>query len=113
MITSEKTDLLDKAMFEAQKKIRHAINDKSNPHHKYRYASIVSILDTVKEAGIESDLMIQQYPEEDNGRHYLITKVMHSSGQFIISKYPLILEKPTMQGFGSAVTYARRYSLQC
>jgi hypothetical protein len=39
------------------------------------------------------------------------TLLIHSSGQWIMSKISAPADKPTAQGIGSAITYCRRYSL--
>jgi hypothetical protein len=48
----------------------------------------------------------------EDGKHVTITRLMHSSGQWIEDGgVPLILSKDDMQGLGSALTYSRRYGL--
>jgi hypothetical protein len=41
----------------------------------------------------------------------LVTTLAHSSGEFVIGEYPVIPVKNDPQGYGSAITYARRYAL--
>jgi hypothetical protein len=50
---------------------------------------------------------------ERDGNKYCVTKVFHKSGQFIEDEIPLVMGgRNDMQALGSALTYARRYSLQ-
>ena len=52
-----------------------------------------------------------QYCETIEGKLYLITMLAHTSGQWMKSVYPIISKDQTSQSIGSAVTYAKRYSL--
>lgn len=111
MITSQETNLIDSAMVEIQKELKHAVLDKKNPHLKNMYASLESIIDAIRPVAATHGVTIQQFPEIDNDAHVLITRIAHKSGQFYISKMKLIVAKLDMQGLGSAITYARRYAL--
>jgi hypothetical protein len=51
---------------------------------------------------------VQSGPTDD----FVETILLHESGEFITSEMKLILTKQDMQAYGSAVSYARRYSLQ-
>lgn len=57
-------------------------------------------------------LSITQMPivTEDNTTH-LVTMLLHKSGQWMKSTYPVRMQQTTPQGQGSAITYARRYAL--
>jgi hypothetical protein len=48
---------------------------------------------------------------EDDGRVLLVTR-LHWHDEEIVGYYPVIPQQQTPQGFGSAMTYARRYTLQ-
>ena len=48
---------------------------------------------------------------EDDGRVLLVTR-LHWHDEEIVGYYPVIPQQNTPQGFGSAMTYARRYTLQ-
>ncbi len=54
-------------------------------------------------------LSIMQLPDNIDGKPALTTIVMHTSGQFQKATTPLLIEKETAQGYGSALTYTRRY----
>lgn len=100
-----------KALLEAQKKIENAVKDSNNPHFRSKFASLESVLDVVKTQANANGLVIVQTCGKDQEGHYLEAKLIHESGEEISSKIYLVIEKQTMQGLGSAITYARRYSL--
>jgi hypothetical protein len=46
-----------------------------------------------------------------DGELFLVTKILHASGQWLEGHYPIRPMKEDPQAHGSAITYARRYSL--
>jgi hypothetical protein len=46
----------------------------------------------------------------EEGRYYLKSILMHSSGQYISGLTPLLLAKNDMQAIGSALSYSKRYA---
>lgn len=99
------------AMIKAQKLIKHASIDANNPHYKSRYATLESVLDAVKSHANANAIAIIQSCSRDEKGDFVETVLMHESGEHIASKMYLFLDKPTMQGMGSAITYSRRYQL--
>jgi hypothetical protein len=82
--------------------------DSTNPHFKSKYASLPTILDEIQPILTKYELAYTQVPE--NGK--ITTLLMHTkSGQWIQSEYDLNSTQNTPQAIGSAITYARRYSL--
>lgn len=107
---SEQTNELNGALAKAQAAMKAAPFDKSNPHFKNKYASLASVIDTLRKPLSDSGLSYTQTTEIRDGGFVLVTTLRHSSGQWIASEYPLpVAAKP--QELGSALTYARRYSL--
>lgn len=49
--------------------------------------------------------------DHENGINFLITTLLHTSGQYISSRLVLYSKDNSPQAIGSAITYARRYSL--
>ena len=101
-----------KALATAQIKMGKALKSANNPHFKSKYADLASVVDAcmpaLNEAGIA---VIQPTTDDDNGR-YVETILIHGeSGETLKCRVPLIVSKNDMQGYGSAVTYARRYGL--
>jgi hypothetical protein len=100
-----------KALLEAQKKIENARKNANNPHFKSRYATLEAVLDAVKVELNQNGIVIAQTCGKDPEGHFVETKLIHESGEQIESRIYLVLERQTMQGFGSALTYGRRLGL--
>ncbi len=108
---SEQIDLLSAALVKAQSAMKPASMDKINPHFRSKYASLASIIDSVRKPLTDNGLSFTQtthYSVQDGLS--LVTTVLHTSGQWLRAEYPLPLNA-TPQQMGSALTYARRYSL--
>lgn len=85
------------------------------PGRSYSYATLDSIIETIREPLAKNGLAIIQEVSMAGGDFILVTRLVHESGQEHLSKYPMHIEGERMkaaQAFGSAVTYARRYSIQ-
>jgi hypothetical protein len=98
-----------KALSKAQGTMKGAVKDSTNPHFKSRYADLESVIDAIRSAFTANGLSFFQSVSEDGLR--LITTIAHESGETISGSVPLIIGKNDMQGVGSAISYARRYSL--
>lgn len=103
---------LAKALAEAQKDIQSAHKDKKNPFYNSTYADLNSTWDACRAPLTKNGLSVTQTTESLKDDTYVITRLMHTSGQWIESRMKLILPKRDMQGLGTAITYARRYHLQ-
>lgn len=80
--------------------------------YKFKYATLDAIIDHVRKPLTDNGLwFVQTIEGSDNGGSRLVTTLLHSSGQSIRSETPLLAEKKGNQGFGSALTYMRRYAL--
>ena len=107
---SEQVNELAASLAKAQGQMKNATFNRVNPHFKSKYADLASIIDAVRKPLSENGLGWTQTTELRNGGMLLVTTLMHTSGQWIQSDYPLPLGvKP--QEMGSATTYAKRYSL--
>jgi hypothetical protein len=116
MRTSTEINELAKALAAAQGEIKNAHLNKVNPHFKSRYADLAAIRDAVIPALSKHGIAVMQTTQQDIFNEnvpgfVVLTTLVHSSGQWIESEYPipLVVDKP--QIMGSAYTYARRYSL--
>lgn len=100
------------AMAKAQSQIKTALKDSKNPHFKSSYADLTSVWDACREALTKNGFSVIQRTDFDaGGEVWLETMLLHSSGEHIASRYPLRPAKQDPQGYGSAITYARRYCL--
>ena len=107
---SEQINELTAALAKAQGAMKNATLNRINPHFKSRYADLASVLDAIRGPLANNGLAITQVTEIRDGAFVLRTMLNHVSGQWVASDYPLPSgAKP--QEMGSALTYARRYSL--
>jgi uncharacterized membrane protein YgcG len=86
--------------------------NKINPHFRSKYADLAAVRDAIIPVFNKHGLSIIQAPTSDLvGGFTLETRVMHSSGSEIIWNFPLPSDTSKMQSIGSAISYARRYTL--
>lgn len=108
------TDIKDlaSALAKAQGEMRNAAKSSDNPFFKSKYADLAECLNVVREPLAKNGLSVFQANEGIiDGKLAVTTLLMHSSGQYlkVTSSYPI--QKNDAQGFGSTLTYARRYGL--
>jgi hypothetical protein len=112
MKTSENIDKLAPALLKAQQAIRFAAKDAQNSHLKNKYADLESVIDAIKAPLNDNGIVFIQLPSpSDDGKLHLTTRLMHESGQWMEDTAVAPLPKQDPQGFGSTLTYLRRYSL--
>lgn len=115
MNTSPETGELVAALAKAQGALRNAPKDAVNKHFKTGYASLASILDTIREPLAANELAIVQTPEirpESDGRLIvMVTRLAHSSGQWIEGTVAAVPKDLSPQAVGSCITYLRRYGV--
>jgi hypothetical protein len=110
---SEQTTELAKAMLKVQAALQPACKDRENPFTKSTYATLNSVMDACREALFANSIWLSQYPVPvEPGYMGLATKLTHAeSGQWQSSLLVMPLPKADPQGYGSALTYGRRYGL--
>lgn len=107
---SEQIGELATALAKAQGTMQNATMNRTNPHFKSKYADLSSVLDATRAPLSANGLSVVQTMQTSERGMMLRTTLLHSSGQFIATEYPLpATQKP--HEMGSALTYARRYSL--
>ena len=100
------------ALAAAQMKMGKALKSANNPHFKSKYADLASVVDACMPALNEAGIAVIQPTTDDDSGRYVETILIHGeSGATLKCRVPLIVGKNDMQGYGSAVTYARRYGL--
>lgn len=100
------------AMAKAFPEIEGATKDSNNPAFKSKYADLSSVSEAIKPALINHGLFYVQLTHEQQGGVCIETQVCHESGeQMSFGKLFVPAGKQDAQGYGSALTYARRYSL--
>lgn len=109
--TSEEIGELVKALAKAQGAIKPAKRDSTNPYFKSKYADLTSIWDSCRKELSQNGLVVIQTIKNNNEMVTVLTTLAHESGQWIRGEISLRPVKNDPQGYGSALTYARRYSL--
>lgn len=78
----------------------------------YKYADLTSVIEAIKPALIKHGLFFTQRPEPSENGVTVETVIGHASGEEMsLGKLFVPANKNDAQGFGSALTYARRYAL--
>lgn len=100
------------ALVKAQKAFGPALKQSANPHFKSRYADLATCVEAVIDALNDNGIaLVQQTSECDNGV-IVETVFIHETGEiYSAGKLHVPASKHDAQGYGSALTYARRYSL--
>jgi ERF superfamily len=99
------------ALAKAQGEIKNPAKDSENPHFKSSYANLASGLVAVKAALSKHEIAVIQVERLRTPLRVLYTRLIHSSGQWIETEFPIGPAAAAPQPHGSALTYARRYSL--
>lgn len=100
------------ALAKAQAEMSNPAFDSQNPHFRNRFASLAAVRNAVVPCLAKHGICLTQNLETREGAIACTTFLTHASGQQMVFG-PLILpaSKADAQGFGSAATYARRYSM--
>jgi len=99
------------ALAAAQSEMGKALKDSTNPHFRSKYADLGNVMDACLPALNKNGIAVFQPVGRDDLGVYVNTVLLHTSGEKLECRVPLIIGKNDMQGFGSAQTYARRYGL--
>lgn len=111
MTTSQEVNEIAGALAKAQQSMKNATLNKVNPHFRSKYADLAGIRDAVIPALAANGIaVVQTLGGAADGGNLLMTRLVHTSGQWIESDCPVPFSGD-MQKMGSAITYARRYSL--
>ena len=96
------------ALAKAQARLGGAVaKDGKNPHFRSEYATLGAVLRAAIPALTAEGIALVQYRDGAE----LVTLLGHVEGGKLETRYPLQPTKNDPQGWGSAITYARRYQL--
>ena len=100
------------ALVKAQNAFSPALKTSTNPHFRSKYADLSACVEAVIDAlNANGIALIQKCYENDSGVT-VETVFLHESGESIdAGRLSVPATKQDAQGYGSALTYARRYSL--
>lgn len=100
------------AFVQAQKAFGPALKSSTNPHFRSRYADLSACVEAVIDALNSHGIALMQQTSDCADGVIVETVLIHESGESITSgKLHVPASKQDAQGYGSALTYARRYSL--
>jgi len=110
---SESIAKLVTALAQAQLKTKNPALDKAHPHFRgFRYASLGSHIDAIREEFARHGLAILQGVQSEGPTVSVTTMICHTSGEWIKSTVGMTLaENATAQNIGACVTYLRRYQM--
>jgi len=100
------------ALVKAQKAFGPALKSSTNPHFKSRYADLSSCVEAVVDSLNDNGIFLLQKNYDCTDGVMVETVFVHESGEMLecgIVHFPAVKHDP--QGYASALTYARRYSL--
>jgi len=112
MKTSIEINDIALALSSAQASFTGAKKLNKNPFFNATFSDLASVITAISLPFYENNLSFIQAAEYKSGMIAITTRIMHKSGQWVesITKIPTLKQDP--QGFGSAISYARRYGLQ-
>jgi hypothetical protein len=100
------------ALVKAQKAFGPALKTSTNPHFRTKYADLSACVEAVIDALNENGIALIQKNHLDETGVTVETVFVHESGEMLdCGKLHVPAAKNDPQGYGSALTYARRYSL--
>lgn len=100
------------ALVKAQNQFGPALKTSTNPHFESRYADLSAVVEAVVDALNANGIYLMQQTAESSDGVIVETLFLHESGESLSSgKLHVPASKQDPQGYGSALTYARRYSL--
>lgn len=111
MRKSESIKELTIALAKAQGSMCPAKKESENPFFKSKYADLAAVWEACRKSLSDNGLAIIQTTDMVENNLVVITTLTHSSGEWVEGVLPINPVKLDPQGIGSAITYARRYSL--
>ena len=108
---SESIKELAAALVAAQAEMPVVPKEADNPYFKSKYADLASIVKMIQPVLHKNNLAVIQTMEDVETGVGVRTTLLHSSGQYISGVVRMTPSKNDPQGIGSAITYARIYSL--
>lgn len=112
MHKSDEIEKLAAAVCKLQQEVKDAKATADNPFFHSKYADLKTVLDAVRKPLADNELALIQFPVSRSDGAGVLNVLLHSSGQYIAEDVILSVVKNDPQGMGSAITYARRYSIQ-
>jgi ERF superfamily len=100
------------ALVKAQRGFAPALKTSTNPHFRSKYVDLAGCVEAVVDSLNAAGIALIQRTSEDATGVTVETVFVHESGEMLeCGKLHVPAAKQDPQGYGSALTYARRYSL--
>lgn len=100
------------ALCKLQSQLEGAKKDSANPHFRSTYADLESCWIAIRKPMSENGFaLFQATAKAGQNEVSVVTRLMHVSGAWMSFETTLPVSKADAQGYGSAITYARRYGL--
>lgn len=135
MQTSDQINEIAAALSKAQGEMDNATKDSANPFFRSKYADLASVREAVRAPFAKHGLAVIQFPKTEftgtpepyewtaksGEKRYgvrvscvvsVLTRLVHTSGQWVEDLVSTMLPTGDPQAVGSAITYLRRYALQ-
>jgi hypothetical protein len=103
------------ALAKAQLEFKAVLKQNDNPAFRSKYADLATVIEATQQALALQEVVVIQSPTTRGKDLTLTTLLLHSSGEWIASDLTMpatMRERFDAQSVGSAISYARRYSLQ-
>lgn len=113
MKRSDSIASIAKAIIAFQSSVKQPKKSATNPHFRNSYVPLDNVVDSIHESAPQHGLAYVQETLVEDDRAGVLTMIVHESGEWMEFE-PFLLpigQKATPQAVGSAITYARRYSL--
>lgn len=109
---SESIAEISKALNTFRTAVKQPVKSASNPFFKSKYVALEGVVDAIDSALKDTGLSYVQEATSEGNQVSVATLLLHESGEWIeLTPLTLPVTKNDAQAFGSAETYARRYSL--
>ena len=112
LIFSKEMDKIAPALVKALGSIGTLTKDSENPHYANKYASLAASIAVARPSLLENGIVIMQAPVTFGAEVGCETWLLHESGQWAFCRFMLRPTQQNPQQQGSALSYARRYSVQ-
>ena len=109
-ISEGRSDLFA-AISGAQAEFSTVVKNATNPHFKSKFAPLDTIIEMIRPILPKHGLAVMQFTDIAEAGIVVETVITHSSGQYISGALAMPVVKQDPQGYGSALTYGRRYAL--
>jgi len=104
-------ETLIESLVKAQSEMTHAAFDQTNPHFKSKFASLKSVIDAIKPALNSNGIFFMQVSHPLDHGVGIETIFCKADEKLSTGVVMVPVDKANAQGLGSALTYAKRYSL--